>query len=199
MQLIQQNPDIHAYLASDGVIDHWNPVVREIADALWSASGDAYSYAKVAFEYVRDTIPHSGDSGEPRVVWRASDVLAMPGGICYAKSHALVALLRAQGVPGALCYQRLADDDGANPVVHGLIALRLPGSTRWSRLDPRGNKPGVDARFDLDRERLAFPVRPELGEIDYPELYAAPHPAVLKALQESADRPQSWRNLPTAL
>ncbi|MET9688235.1 transglutaminase family protein [Streptomyces sp. NPDC006514] len=199
MQLIQQSPDIHAYLASDGVIDHWNPVVQGIADALWSASGDAYSYAKVAFEYVRDTIPHSGDSGEPRVVWRASDVLAMPGGICYAKSHALVALLRAQGVPGALCYQRLADDDGANPVVHGLIALRLPGSTRWSRLDPRGNKPGVDARFDLDRERLAFPVRPELGEIDYPELYAAPHPAVLKALQESADRPQSWRNLPTAL
>ncbi|MFB6563555.1 transglutaminase family protein [Streptomyces sp. NPDC056400] len=199
MQLIQQSPDIHAYLASDGVIDHWNPVVQEIADALWSASGDAYSYAKVAFEYVRDAIPHSGDSGDPRVVWRASDVLAVPGGICYAKSHALVALLRAQGVPGALCYQRLADDDGANPVVHGLIALRLPGSTRWSRLDPRGNKPGVDTRFDLDRERLAFPVRPELGEIDYPELYAAPHPAVLRALQESADRPQSWRNLPTAL
>ncbi|MFE5554940.1 transglutaminase family protein [Streptomyces sp. NPDC056544] len=199
MQLIQQSPDIHAYLASDGVIDHWNPVVQEIADALWSASGDAYSYAKVAFEYVRDAIPHSGDSGDPRVVWRASDVLAVPGGICYAKSHALVALLRAQGVPGALCYQRLADDYGANPVVHGLIALRLPGSTRWSRLDPRGNKPGVDARFDLDRERLAFPVRPELGEIDYPELYAAPHPAVLRALQESADRPQSWRNLPTAL
>ncbi|MCX4803411.1 transglutaminase family protein [Streptomyces sp. NBC_01214] len=199
MQLIQQSPDIHAYLASDGVIDHWNPVVQEIADALWSASGDAYSYAKVAFEYVRDAIPHSGDSGDPRVVWRASDVLAVPGGICYAKSHALVALLRAQGVPGALCYQRLADDDGANPVVHGLIALRLPGSTRWSRLDPRGNKPGVDARFDLDRERLAFPVRPELGEIDYPELCAAPHPAVLRALQESADRPQSWRNLPTAL
>ncbi|MFB6578382.1 transglutaminase family protein [Streptomyces sp. NPDC056402] len=199
MQLIQQSPDIHAYLASDGVIDHWNPVVQEIADALWSASGDAYSYAKVAFEYVRDAIPHSGDSGDPRVVWRASDVLAVPGGLCYAKSHALVALLRAQGVPGALCYQRLADDDGANPVVHGLIALRLPGSTRWSRLDPRGNKPGVDARFDLDRERLPFPVRPELGEIDYPELYAAPHPAVLRALQESADRLQSWRNLPTAL
>lgn len=199
MQLIQQSTDIHAYLASDGAIDHWSPVVQETADALWSASGDAYSYAKVAFEYVRDAIPHSGDAGDPRVVWRASDVLAAPGGICYAKSHALVALLRAQGIPGALCYQRLADDDGTNPVVHGLIALRLPGSTRWSRLDPRGNKPGVDARFDLDRERLAFPVRPALGEIDYPELYAAPHPAVLKVLQESADRPQLWRNLPTAL
>ena len=83
--------------------------------------------------------------------------------------------------------------------MHGLVAVRLPGGARWSRQDPRGNKPGVDARFDLDRERLAFPVRPEHGEIDYPELYAAPHPAVLRALRESADRAQLWRNLPTAL
>ncbi|MEY2225682.1 transglutaminase family protein [Streptomyces sp. BF23-19] len=199
MRLIQQNPDIHAYLASSEAIDHWHPVVQEASDALWSSNADAYSYAEAAFEFVRDTIPHSADSGDPRVAWRASDVLATRNGICYAKAHALVALLRAQGIPGALCYQRLADDDGTNPVVHGLVALRLPGSTRWSRLDPRGNKPGVDARFDLDQERLAFPVRPELGEIDHPELHAAPHPTVLKALQESADRSRLWRSLPTAL
>ncbi|WP_405982060.1 transglutaminase family protein [Streptomyces sp. NBC_00158] len=199
MQLIQQNPDIHAYLASDEAIDHWHPLVQETADALWSATGGAYSYAEAAFEFVRDTIPHSADSGDPRVSWRASDVLATRNGICYAKSHALAALLRAQGIPAALCYQRLTEDDGSDPVVHGLVAVRLPGAETWSRIDPRGNKPGVDARFDLDRERLAFPVRPELGEVDYPELHAAPHPATLKALQDSADRPQLWRNLPTAL
>ncbi|MFJ4777713.1 transglutaminase family protein [Streptomyces sp. NPDC088762] len=199
MQLIPQNPDIHAYLASDEAIDHWHPLVQETADALWSATGDAYSYAKAAFEFVRDTIPHSADSGDLRVSWRASDVLGTRNGICYAKSHALVALLRAQGIPAGLCYQLLADDDGSNPVVHGLVAVRLPGSEDWARIDPRGNKPGVDARFSLDVEQLAFPVRPELGEADYPELYAAPHPATLRALKESADRPELWRNLPTAL
>lgn len=199
MQLIQQNPDIHAYLASDEAVDHWHPLVQETADALWSTSGNAYTYAKAAFEFVRDAIAHSADSGDPRVSWRASDVLATRNGICYAKSHALAALLRAQGIPAALCYQRLADDDGTNPVIHGLVAVRLPGSARWARLDARGNKPGVDARFDLDREQLAFPVRPDLGEIDYPELYAAPHPAALAALQESVDRPDLWRKLPTVL
>ncbi|MEU8433116.1 transglutaminase family protein [Streptomyces sp. NPDC029216] len=199
MQLIQQNPDIHAYLASSEAIDHWHPLVQETADALWTATSDAYSYAAAAFEFVRDTIPHSADSGDPRVSWRASDVLNTRNGICYAKSHALVALLRAQGTPAGLCYQLLADDDGSNPAVHGLVALRLPGAERWSRVDPRGNKPGVDARFSLDREQLAFPVRPELGERDYPELYADPHPAALRALQESADRPELWRNLPTSL
>ncbi|MFF3672793.1 transglutaminase family protein [Streptomyces sp. NPDC002120] len=199
MQLIQQNPDIHAYLASDEAVDHWHPLVQETAEALWSATGDAYSYAKAAFEFVRDEIPHSADSGDVRVSWRASDVLATRNGICFAKSHALAALLRAQGIPAALCYQRLTDDDGSHPVVHGLVAVRLPGGARWSRLDPRGNKPGVDAQFSLESERLAFPVRPELGEIDYPELYAAPHPAALGALQGSADRPELWTKLPAAL
>ncbi|MFD9373007.1 transglutaminase family protein [Streptomyces sp. NPDC060020] len=199
MQLIQQNPDIHAYLASDEAVDHWHPLVQETAEALWSATGDAYSYAKAAFEFVRDEIPHSADSGDVRVSWRASDVLATRNGICFAKSHALAALLRAQGIPAALCYQRLTDDDGSHPVVHGLVAVRLPGGTRWSRLDPRGNKPGVDAQFSLESERLAFPVRPELGEIDYPEAYAAPHPAALGALQGSADRPELWTKLPAAL
>ncbi|MEU9148358.1 transglutaminase family protein [Streptomyces sp. NPDC048349] len=200
MELIQEQPDLASYLAADEVMDHEHPLVRETADAFWTATaGDAHAYAEAVFAFVRDAVPHSADSGDMRVSWRASDVLATRNGICYAKSHALVALLRAQGIPAALCYQRLTDDDGSNPVVHGLVALRLPGSEHWARVDPRGNKPGVDARFSLDVEQLAFPVRPELGEVDYPELYAAAHPAALKALQDSADRTQLWESLPTAL
>ncbi len=199
MELIQEHTDLAAYLVADDVVDHGHPLVQETADALWTATGDAYSYAKAAFEFVRDTIPHSADSGDDRVSWRASDVLGTRNGICYAKAHALTALLRARDIPAGLCYQLLGDDDGSNLAIHGLVALRLPGGEGWSRVDPRGNKPGVDAQFTLDREQLAFPVRAELGEIDYPELYAAAHPAALKALQESADRPQLWRNLPTGL
>ncbi|MFE9798184.1 transglutaminase domain-containing protein [Streptomyces goshikiensis] len=199
MEMIQEHPDA-AYLAADDVVDHGHPLVRETADALWAtAGGDPYAYAKAAFEFVRDTVAHSADSGDPRVTWRASDVLRTRTGICHAKAHALAALLRARGLPTAFCYQLLADDDGSNAVLHGLIALRRPGAAGWARLDPRGNKPGVDAQFSLDRERLAFPVRPELGELDYPGLYAAPHPAVLTALRRSADRPELWRNLPTGL
>ncbi|MER8098187.1 transglutaminase domain-containing protein [Streptomyces goshikiensis] len=199
MEMIQEHPDA-AYLAADDVVDHGHRLVRETADALWAAAGgDPYAYAKAAFELVRDTVAHSADSGDPRVTWRASDVLRTRTGICYAKAHALAALLRARGLPAAFCYQLLADDDGSNAVLHGLIALRRPGADGWARLDPRGNKPGVDAQFSLDRERLAFPVRPELGELDHPGLYAAPHPAVLTALRGSADRRELWRNLPTGL
>lgn len=200
MELIQQNPDIAAYLAADEAIDHEHPVVREIADRLRSEANDAYSYAEAAFLFVRDAIAHSVDSGDMRVAWRASDVLATRNGICHGKSHALAALLRAEGIPTALCYQALADDDGQPGVLHGLTAVLLPGRDRWCRLDARGNvPPGVDAQFSLDRERLAWPVRAEFNEVDYPVLYSEPQPEVLHALRTAADRAELWRLLPTAL
>ncbi|MFE4620418.1 transglutaminase family protein [Streptomyces sp. NPDC056747] len=199
MELVQQHPEISAYLAVGEAVDHDHPLVREVADRLTVDHPDAYSYAEAAYTYVRDTIPHSQDSGDLRVTWRASDVLEQRTGICYAKSLAYAALLRARSIPAALCYQRLADDDGSNPVLHGLVALLLPGEGEWARQDVRGNKPGVDARFSLKEERLAWTVRPELGEVDYPLLYAEPHPAVLGALKAAPDRPYLWRTLPTEL
>ncbi|OIJ68562.1 transglutaminase domain-containing protein [Streptomyces mangrovisoli] len=190
MQLIQNDPDLSAYLAADEVIDHEHPLVRETAGRLARAAEDSYAYARLAFEFVRDEIPHSQDAGDPRVTWRASDVLEQRTGICYAKAHALAALLRAEDIPTALCYQRF-------DVLHGLVAVRFNGA--WHRQDPRGNKPGVDARFSLDGERLAFTPDPEFGEEDHPLLHARPHPAVLSALRAARDREHLWRTLPTEL
>ncbi|MEW1645330.1 transglutaminase domain-containing protein [Streptomyces sp. NPDC091219] len=190
MELIQNTPDLSAYLAADEVIDHDHPRVRETAARLARDAADSYGYARLAFEFVRDAIPHSQDSGDPRVTWRASDVLEQGTGICYAKAHALAALLRAEDIPTAFCYQKF-------DVVHGLVAVRFNGA--WHRQDPRGNKPGVDAQFSLDRERLAFVPDPEFNEMDYPVLYAEPHPAVLSALKAAPDRPHLWKTLPTAL
>ncbi|GAA4085211.1 transglutaminase domain-containing protein [Streptomyces shaanxiensis] len=197
MELIQNTPDLSAYLVADEAIDHDHPVVLEAAARLARAADDSYAYARLAFEFVRDTIPHSQDSGDMRVTWRASDVLEQGTGICYAKAHALAALLRAEDIPTALCYQRLAHDDGDGYAVHGMIAVRFNGA--WHRQDPRGNKPGVDARFSLDGERLAFVADAKSSEVDYPVLYAEPHPAVLGALKAAPDRPYLWKTLPTAL
>ncbi|MFF8285660.1 transglutaminase family protein [Streptomyces albus] len=193
MMLTPVTADESAFLASDDAVDHTHPLVRETASRLLAgAGGDLAAFARAAYEYVRDTIPHSADVDDWRLPWRASDVLAQGIGICHTKSHALVALLRAEGVPAGFCYQKL-------DVLHGLIALRLPGSRRWVRQDARGNKPGIDARFSLDREQLAYTAWPEKGECDYPVLYAAPHPVVLRALRGATDRVRLWQSLDTAL
>jgi transglutaminase-like putative cysteine protease len=190
MQLIQETADLSAYLAADEVIDHEHPLVRKTAARLARDVSNSYEYARAAFEFVRDAIPHSQDLGDMRVTWRASDVLEQGTGICYAKAHALAALLRAEDIPTALCYQEL-------DVVHGLVAVRFQGA--WHRQDARGNVGGIDAQFSLEGEQLAFVTDPESGETDCPVLYAAPHPAVVAVLKAASDREHLMRTLPTAL
>ncbi|GAA3122670.1 transglutaminase domain-containing protein [Streptomyces rectiviolaceus] len=197
MQPIQETPDLSAYLAADDVIDHHHPLVRETAARIAAQVEDSYAYARAAYEFVRDAIPHSADSGDLRVTWRASDVLEQRTGICHAKAHALAALLRAEDIPTAFCYQRLAYDAGTGYCVHGLVAVRFRGA--WHRQDPRGNNPGVDAQFSLDGERLAFVADIESSEVDYPVLFDVPHPVVLRALKDAPDRPYLWEHLPDAL
>ncbi|KLI96811.1 transglutaminase family protein [Streptomyces sp. KE1] len=189
-----------AYLQSDEVVDHGSPVVRRLAATLGADRLPAHEYAEAAFTYVRDRIAHSDDTGDPRVTWRASDVLTLATGICHAKAHALCALLWAGGIPAGLCYQRLRrSDEEPATVVHGLIALALPGGDGWHRQDPRGGEPGRAARFSLTAEHLVWPVRPALGEADLPGVHATAHPRVLTALQGARDRTELGGLLPADL
>ncbi len=52
----------------------------------------------------------------------------------------------------------------------GLNAVYLPDHG-WYRVDPRGNKDGVDAQFDPPQEKLAWAIRND-GEINFSEIYA---------------------------
>lgn len=134
---------------------------------------------------MRDEVGHSFDVADPRVMVTASEVLEQCVGLCYAKSHLLAALLRAEGVPTALCYQLLHDEGTGGLVLHGLVAVHLRG--RWHRQDPRGNKAGIDARFSLDDEQLAWQVEESLGERDVPTLFATPAREVVEALRGADD------------
>ncbi|MFA1549974.1 transglutaminase family protein [Actinomadura chokoriensis] len=156
------------YLAASEAIDIEHPLVQSIAAEL--RTGDDITYARSAFDYVRDRIPHSMDAGDLRVPWRASDVLDQRTGLCYAKSHAYVALLRAGGIQAGLCYQE------SSGVLHGLSTALV--DDRWVLLDPRGNKPGIDVRFSPSEDCLAFP-----DDRVYPTIYAAPPDAVLEGLK----------------
>ena len=71
--------------------------------------------------------------------------------------------------------------------IHALNAVYIKSLNRWIRLDARGNKTGVDAQFDLEQERLAFPVRKDLGEVDYGIVYANPSDKLMQVLEENTD------------
>jgi transglutaminase-like putative cysteine protease len=189
--------DLEQYLAVSAVIDWKHPAVHARARILAAGEADPLEVTRRCFEWVRDEIRHSGDYRLNPVTYSASVVLAAGTGFCYAKSHLLAALLRANGIPAGLCYQRLSRDDNGPPFcLHGLNAVHLP-EIGWYRIDPRGNKAGVDARFEPPVERLAFPVRLE-GESDLPGIWAEPRPDVLAAMLKYRKWNDLWANLPDA-
>ena len=183
------------FLRSTGVIDWKHPDVFSCAQGLADGLADPVGIARNCFEWVRDVIKHSQDYRLSIVTCSASEVLRVGSGYCYGKSHLLAALLRANGLPAALCYQRLSrDDDGAPFCLHGLNAVFLP-AFGWYRLDPRGNRDGVNAQFTPPVEQLAFSIRFP-GEGDLPEIWPDPLPVVMETLRRHSTTDALWNNLP---
>jgi transglutaminase-like putative cysteine protease len=183
------------YLQTSDMIDWENPAIVELAKTLALDQVGPIAIARSCFEWVRDEIRHSYDYQMNPVTCRASDVLRYGTGYCYAKSHLLAALLRANKIPAGLCYQRLSlDDTGAPYCLHGLNAVYLP-EIGWYRMDARGNRSGVDAQFTPPVEQLAFKIQlPE--EAEFPIIFAEPLNIVVAALERHLLWDELLQNLP---
>ncbi len=183
------------FLESSAFIDWKNPAVTELAEQLSAGLVDDVAISKNCFEFVRDKIRHSHDFGIKTVTAKASEVLEHKTGYCYAKSHLLAALLRANNIPAALSYQRLSiEEDGAPFCLHGLNSIYLKGFG-WFRVDARGNKPGVNAQFDPPNEQLAFPIKWD-GEYSIDGIFHEPLAEVVEVLQKCKSESEVFRNLP---
>jgi transglutaminase-like putative cysteine protease len=183
------------YLQASEFIDFPHPAVARKAKELADGCATEEDMARRCFEFVRDEIKHSWDFKLNPVTCRASDVLIHGTGYCYAKSHLLAALLRANGLPAGLCYQRLSVDGHGPPFsLHGLNAVFLK-QHGWYRIDARGNKLGVDAMFCPPAEKLAFAVV-DREEADLPEIWAEPLSVVIQALTGNDTVEQVYENLP---
>ena len=186
-----------AFLRETEVVDFGQPEVSALARRLAEGKTEVAEVARACFAWVRDRIEHCNDYGREELTCSASEVLRVGTGFCYAKSHLLVALLRANGIPAGFCYQRLAVGRAETGfVLHGLAAVWLP-EFGWYRIDPRGNKVGVDAQFVTPVERLAYPT--ELpGEVLFPGVYAEPAPRVVGVLRGYGSVTEARRALPDA-
>ncbi|WP_447971887.1 transglutaminase-like domain-containing protein [Nitrospira sp. M1] len=191
----QVTTGIEPYLASSLYIDWKTPVVFAHAQTLAKNCQTSLDVAKACFEFVRDDIKHSRDYALNPVTCKASEVLTHGTGYCYAKSHLLAALLRANHIPTGLCYQRLTITDEIPPFcLHGLNAVYLD-EFEWYRVDPRGNKDGIDASFCPPIEQLAYPIKTP-GEVDLPEIWAEPLGTVVRTLESYKTYQEVADNLP---
>lgn len=201
MKLIVESTKLSDYLKEvPPVIQFNSPLVQKKIAEINSLSGSDKERAKIAFELARDGISHSFDTKYQPVTISAEEALEQKEGICFAKSHVLATLLRGMGIPAGFCYQRVLRKGTVESgyALHGLNAVYFP-DTGWFRVDPRGNKEGINSQFNMEEEQLVYPIRPELGEVDYPNVYAEPLLAVIRAMQDSKSCEELFYKRPEAI
>jgi transglutaminase-like putative cysteine protease len=182
------------FLESSQYIDLDHPLIAAKALEVAMNCSSKEEIAQKCFTFVRDSIKHSWDYKLNPVTCKASDVLIHGTGYCYAKSHLLAALLRANGIPTGLCYQRLTITDQPPYCLHGLNAVYLE-QHGWYKVDARGNKTGVDADFCPPHEKLAF-ATVRSGEQTFSEIWSEPDPSVIQALTRYDTIEEVHANLP---
>ena len=158
------NINLELFLCENEYIDYSSENIIKLSKELFTEKYSVYDKAKIAFEFVRDEIPHSCDIKTEIITSKASSVLRYRTGICHAKSNLLTALLRSQNIPTGFCYQHLtfADDDSQGYCLHSFNAIYI--NNNWIRVDARGNKNGINAQFSIDEPILAYKNRPEYDE-----------------------------------
>ena len=187
--------NIKQFLEPSKYIDWDNNNIKELAKLLASDSVGDELIAKKCFIWVRDNIKHSSDYKLNPVTCKASDVLKHKTGYCYAKSHLLAALLRANNIPAGICYQRLSiNDDGKQYSLHGLNAIYLK-KYGWYRVDARGNKENINAQFSPPNEKLAFDISFK-AESNLPEIWSKPLDIVTSVLEKCNTYQEVFYNLP---
>lgn len=183
------------YLESSKYIDWCSSPIKDLAIELSSGMESDVEIARRYFEWVRDNVKHSSDYELNPVTCIASDVLNQGTGFCFAKSHLLAALLRANEIPAGLCYQRLSIKDGGPPYcLHGLNAVNLK-DFGWYRIDPRGNRSDIITSFSPPMEYLAFSTTEE-NEVLFPEIWPEPLPIVVEILEKYETFSEVTENLP---
>lgn len=187
MKLIPESNNLNDYLSEIPFVIEFNtPMVHAKVKEIQDNTNSNQEAAEMAFEISRDEIKHSFDIPSSFVSITGEDALKSGEGICFAKSHLFATLLRAMEIPCGFCYQRVLRKGTIESgyALHGLNAVYLE-EFGWFRLDPRGNKEGVNSQFSIEEEKLAYPIREKLGEVDYPTIYTKPLANVLLAMKDS--------------
>ena len=175
-------------LDATAYLDFHDPAIQDAVRSLDTNTADQAQYAKAAFAFVRDQIPHTTTTDRQVVTARASDVLAERTGICHAKANLLAALLRAHEIPAGFGFQRVTVGDDASDgyCLHAFVIANL--DDRMVPLDPH-----LDVEFGL-----VGAISAELQEATLPGLWAIPDPGTMLVLHQAKCLDDAMRHLPDA-
>lgn len=176
------------------MIVNWDHLeVLALASYLAKQSNDQLALISRTFNWVRDRIEHSWEYQKEAVPLKASDVLVNKHGCCFAKSHLLAALLRANGISAGFAYQQVENEWGCSQYrLHGFNTVYLPHSG-WFDLDARGSRQGVKTHFSPPKLSLTHPEGQRLKGI-----WPNPLNCVVDALINASHVRELYQTLPSS-
>lgn len=187
-------PNFEKYLQESEIIDFSSPLVQEVCSRFKEFAGSKILLAEKVYDFVQNEFPHTSDCKRKELSISASDVIKNGHGLCFAKSHLFAAILRNFGVPVGFCYQIL-EGSRNHFYPHGLNAVYFEDLKKWVRLDARGNAPGQNARFSVEKEFLAYKVDISRHEVDLPMYFTSPFVGLIDCMKKCADKPEFFKHL----
>lgn len=202
MKLVLESENVKDYLQEIApVICYSSAYIQDRISEINAKASTDFERAKIAFEIARDEVKHSFDTKDPMVTISAEEALKHQGGICFAKAHTFATLARGMNIPVGFCYQRVLRrpmDVQSGYALHGLNAVYLK-EYGWFRVDPRGNKPGIDTQFSPFTKQLAYVIHEDLGEVDYPNVFTKPLDSVIQSMKSSKTTQELFLNRPDSI
>ncbi len=105
--------------------------VSAIDSNLPNGNQNAFTFAKAAFDYVRENIEYYTEEGSGTAALSGPSCLAAGQGDCDEQTNAFLSLLRAKGIPGWYVFGVLSSKSYTKWEAHAWGYIQLPMSTEW--------------------------------------------------------------------
>ena len=92
---------------------------------------NAFTFARAAFDYIRENIEYYTEEGSGSAALSGPACLAAGQGDCDEQTNAFLSLLRAKGIPGWYVFGILSSQSYTKWEAHAWGYIQLPMSTEW--------------------------------------------------------------------
>ena len=92
------------FLQENEYVDYNSEIIQKKVAELFSTDMNETEKAKIAYEFVRDEIPHSFDCNTDIITAKASDVLKYKTGICHGKGKSFGGTIKVTGNTNGLLF-----------------------------------------------------------------------------------------------
>ena len=92
---------------------------------------NAFTFARAAFDYIRENIEYYTEEGSGSSALSGPACLAAGQGDCDEQTNAFLSLLRAKGIPGWYVFGILSSQSYTKWEAHAWGYIQLPMSTEW--------------------------------------------------------------------